>query len=168
MEKLELKHIAPYLPYGVKCEILNYKSDYVGEQYGIITGYYWYAGEPHYMFKDRNVAGKDSTLFKPFLRPLSQLTQEIEHNGEKFTPIVELLKIKYKDKLVEDKNSRYNDIEYSNEGYARAWFKIRAQLNIMIPDFNIDQLPYFLFQKLIEWHFDVFGLIDKGLAVELK
>jgi hypothetical protein len=27
--------------------------------------------------------------------------------------------------------------------------------------------PYDIVQKLISWHFDVFGLIDKGLAVAL-
>ena len=25
--------------------------------------------------------------------------------------------------------------------------------------------PYFIIQKLLEWHFDVFGLIEKGEAI---
>ena len=27
--------------------------------------------------------------------------------------------------------------------------------------------PYWMIQKLFEWHFDVFGLIDQGLALPL-
>lgn len=29
------------------------------------------------------------------------------------------------------------------------------------------KMPYILFKKLIEWHFDVFGLIERGLSVSV-
>ena len=31
---------------------------------------------------------------------------------------------------------------------------------------DIDYLPYGVVNKLAEWHFDVFGLIEKGLAID--
>lgn len=38
--ELELKHIAPYLPYGLEVEILNYLSDSVGVRYSELIGFY--------------------------------------------------------------------------------------------------------------------------------
>lgn len=29
-------------------------------------------------------------------------------------------------------------------------------------------IPYFMYQKLFKWHFDVHGLIEKGLAINLN
>lgn len=69
--KLELKHLAPYLPYDIRCKILNYKSDYVGREYGHLEGYYFLAGKCHYMFGGKSEAGKTSDLFIPILKPLS-------------------------------------------------------------------------------------------------
>lgn len=143
MEKLELKHLASYLPYGLKCEILNYESDYVGEKYGIINGYYLINGDHHYTFKDRNTAGKNAVLIKPILRPLSDLTKEIEHNGKTFIPI-----------------------ESKTVGFLR--LKDGKKRELSRSCFVLEVLEYDLVQKLLEWHFDVFGLIEKGLAIDIN
>jgi hypothetical protein len=73
---------------------------------------------------------------KPILRPLSQLIKEIEHNGEKFVPM---------DVLCDD--FRETDLLHFNPN-------------------DIFNQSYNLIQKLLEWHFDVFGLINDGLAIE--
>lgn len=72
----------------------------------------------------------------PILRPLSSLTKEITHNGEKFVPLYNLMK--------EDK----------------------AFTTSFIDTFGYEELKVSVYEKLIEWHFDVFGFLDKGLAVE--
>lgn len=39
------------------------------------------------------------------------------------------------------------------------------------PNDMVDEIvheSYLLMQKLIEWHFDVFGLIEKGLAIDIN
>lgn len=68
--KLELKHIAPYLPYGLKfktadgwCTLLtiNYDDSIINESY-----------EESYELNE----------IKPILRPLSDLMKEIEVNGK--------------------------------------------------------------------------------------
>ena len=74
--------------------------------------------------------------YKPILRPLSQLTQEIEHNGESFIPMDVLYEL-----------FRKTDLFYFDKT-------------------NLFRNPYEIIEKLIEWHFDVFGLINDGLAIE--
>jgi hypothetical protein len=72
------------------------------------------------------------------LRPLSQLTTEIEVNGEKFVPI---------DRLEE----LYQQLGYDNYSYY-----------FIMP--YPKRLPYEIVQLLLSWHFDIFGLIDRNLA----
>ena len=35
-------------------------------------------------------------------------------------------------------------------------------------EYGINSIDYKYAQKLFEWHFDVFGLIDKGLAIDIN
>lgn len=126
--KLELKHLAPYLPYELKglVEWIHKNKTHCVKLYGILENNLQienpYGGFDYCDIED----------FKPILRPLSDLTKEIEVNAEKFVPII--------------------------------------QTDIDIP-FTSDL--YFLVaygdvQKLLEWHFDVFGLIEKGLAIDIN
>lgn len=80
--------------------------------------------------------------FKPLLLPLSHLTEEIEHNGERFVP-VEKLKWMFD---LEDLD-HHLVIEFET--------KITMLKNCMD-----------IIEKLFEWHFDVYGLIEKGLAID--
>lgn len=124
MEKLELKHVAPYLPYGLKVLYWNGDADsYVQTLSGLTYGL-------------KSVLGSDK--HKLILRPLSDLTKEITHNGETFVPMDVL-------------------------------FDLFAQTDLL--DFDIDEIlnqPYQIIQKLLEWHFDISGLIKKGLAIDIN
>lgn len=137
--KLELKHIVGYLHYGLKCKILNWKNDYIGEEYGIIDGYYFCAEEPHFYLnngKSRGNAGKSFDNIKPILRPLSDLTKEIEVNGEKFIPAIKLGFMKC-------------DVDF-------------------ILNNKIDLIQFRFIKKLYEWYFDIYGLIENGLAIDIN
>lgn len=114
--KLELKHLAPYLPYGVMCEL----QDQGETKQAKLCGAY---SDNSYAFFDTVESEHGYDSIKPILRPLSDLTKEIEHNGKKFIPI---------------------------------------QITRNYTDENVS---YKLCDKLFEWHFDVFGLIDQGLAI---
>ncbi|PCI28711.1 hypothetical protein COB55_03525 [Candidatus Wolfebacteria bacterium] len=116
--KLEIKHKSPYYPYKVKC-ILSVK-DFI------------------YEMETTDLLSVDGKLRKMILRPLIDITKEIEHNGEKFIPM-ELFR-KYL------RNDILNDISQGT---------------------ILDQ-SYEIVQKLIELHFDVFGLIDQGLAIDIN
>ena len=124
---LEIKHISSYLPYGFLYGIydnekviirgLNYNSDYLNIDYEI------------------NEHNKVSTNcfyneIKPILRPLSDLTKEIEVNGERFVP--------------------------------NYWFGRSLHLQSILDE------KFHIVQKLIQWHFDVFGLIEENLAIDIN
>jgi len=129
MKKLELKHLSSYLPYGLK----------------IKTTYGW---DTMKTLNDWSINGdcevaycyetEDTTDFKPILRPLSDLTKEIEVNGEKFIPIEEF--------------GDFNGF-YSTGLGDRIYF---------------DELTFENAITLHEWHFDIYGLIEAGLAVDIN
>ena len=86
---------------------------------------------------------------KPILRPLSDLTIEIEVNGEKFVPGEDL------SELMDIYDLGYNDHYYD--------YKLEKYI--------IDdpcREPYFVIQKMFEWHFDVFDLIKRGDAIDIN
>ena len=114
---------------------------------------------------------------KPALRPMSDLTKEIEVNGKKVTPIKEILKI------------------FDFDGYCgyytsfRISFKENYKIEVYIWDTHICSLTYNLkiYNKcknhstavsfnmwqqvndlLNEWHFDYRGLIEQGLAIDIN
>jgi hypothetical protein len=83
---------------------------------------------------------------KPILFPLSSLTKEIEINGEKFVP--------YKKLGWELING---DSEFGQVVYCEYGESPKTAVNVL--DY-LDDL-----QKLQEWKFDIYGLIEKGLAI---
>jgi predicted nucleic acid-binding protein len=119
---------------------------------------------------------------KPILRPLSDLTKEIEVNGEKFVPL---------EKLYPDKHVLFNSkrdkkdilfIETKTEAGASAdykllidnqWrFKFSTLKSGYVGNFFVFNQyvinNYSLYQKLLEWHFDIYGLIENGLAIDIN
>ena len=132
--KLELKHIAPYLPYGLEFEINIFDQ---AMKKGIMVG----ANSKEIEFSEIRKTITESFTYDlciPLLRTLSDLTKEIEHNGEKFVPI---------ERIKESQRHLFfrNDI-----------------------DAPLDGLQFSEIQKLFSWHFDVFGLIEQGLAIDLN
>jgi hypothetical protein len=137
IEKLELRHLAGYLPYGLK-----FLHDEEKTPYTLVN-----LGEEHKKnplpvdgIKGEVLASFYLEGITPLLRNLSDLTKEIEHNGERFVP---------KDKLFLGDKSFVS-------------FKRSISKNAIHCE------PYWIIQKLFEWHFDVFGLIDSGLSVDLN
>ena len=134
--KLELKHLAPYLPYGLKCVWGKHTFDIVGasELKRLSVKVKWYNQTSSY------------TDIKPLLRPLSDLTENITVNNEDFVPY---------------EHPTFVEAMIANE-YLEYLCEVKA-------DLSQDRiLPYSIFQLLFEWHFDVFGLIPKGLAVDIN
>ena len=119
--KLELKHIAPYLPYGlkVKCDYYCTFGTHVLEITELSIKYY-----------GQIMRGNT----KPILRPWSDLTKEIEVNGKKFVPMTEL---------------------HSMSDYSEYLSQIEEDVYEMNTPFR---WPHEIFQKLIEWHFNVYNL----------
>ena len=138
MKQLELKYLAPYLPYDLRL-YWHSESDPV-----------WHEMD---MFNIHNVIQytrdyPEDKRWKPILRPLSDLTKEIEINGEKFVPF---------EKLGGTLNGNDGESMYITHLF-------NCSLGKVEPKF----LPYWVVVNFFEWHFDFFGLIPEGLAVDIN
>lgn len=182
--KLELKHIVPYLPHELKFCALNdiwqiTTINYIDPNYQVWANNYWDKKKLKYYplinVKDSTVGrGFNVKNIKPLLRPLSSLAKEIEHKGEMFVPLVKLAEIE-----VGEHNWNEIDESIEDEGYAfyieylPSWFglyfnKNKCTFTRWDDGEGNDACSNKLRDKLFEWHFDVFGLIDAGLAIEIK
>ena len=125
--------LAMSLPYGLKCK----DSDLLepNKIYKYIGTFYQVDNETGY----KNV--------KPILHPLTDLTKEIEYNGEVFVPTTKL-KLLY---------------EFESDNVC----EIRMPIDYVWTT-SIIQLPFDLVMQLISWHFDIAGLIDKGEAIDVN
>lgn len=157
--ELTIEHLAPYLPYGLKLT----KNGFTGELQIVnkngefkVTCSDWWEGD-----------------YKPLLHPLSDLTKPITvdgyNYGKEFVPIVELARIGTDHAINEGyelgktnviKWSRYyfglkenNDFSFFSD-VRGGFYEIRNQRQ--------------LFELLYKWHFDVFGLIDNNLAIDIN
>ena len=165
--KLELKHLAPYLPYDIK--FTQNEMEYTA--FGYATSWYNENGStyikgryliPSKVYPD-NVFTHSFIIdcIKPILRPLRDLTIEIEHNGEKFIPI-DWFK-------PDDSEMSCNFLQERDKELIEAILHI-SMYDISVYEGNIDinLLPYFVMEKLFEWHFDILGLIIEGLATDIN
>jgi len=122
--KLELKHLAPYLPYGLKLSygcIIGVENDCIDTL--------WVDNISH-PFK-----GYGTFVVKPILRPLSDLKKD---DLEFLANILQVTIATVK--------------SFTNKGLRN----------------NFNNVSYRRFTILLEHHFDVFGLIDKGLAIDIN
>ena len=124
-DKLELKHLACYLPYRLKVTWQNIENKQVKETM-IGSTMYNLSGTPIEEVLDTDMC------IKPILRPLSDLTKELLSEYYNDLMDVDLERV-IKDTLEWPKNQSYT-----------------------------------FTQQLFKWHFDVFGLIDKGLAIDIN
>lgn len=146
-KELTLEHLAPYLPYGLNL---------IYHQFGDprTTKMTIRDIETVLMLVNRHVENKARF---PILRPLSDLTKEIEHKGERFVPLI---------KLVDPDNDKgdwakckveiYNPFPHINMNHK--YFRVvHDELGevISVNPKNINVLPYSMIQKLFEWHFAV-------------
>ena len=145
--KLELKHLAPYLPYNV-----GYTHKYLdlNVTYGELD--------------TKNIIEliNPSTNHCIILRPLSDLTEDIVIGNVKFIPIDILFEKEHPRHLSKRYYSEtfYNYASVSHNGTA---VNLKVYLGKII-----EQNPRWIFEYLLRWHFDVFGLIEKGLAIDIN
>ena len=136
--KLELKHLAPYLPYGLKMISINH---FEGDE---IPWEKWKLCSLSTDNKDSQFDewwGDDGdnfrldSGFKPILRPLSDLTKPLE-NGKSLDKV------------------------------------FKSEFGFVLPTkqefFNISVCEWRELEYLFKHHFDVFGLIDKELAIDIN
>jgi len=83
----------------------------------------------------------------PILYPISDLTKEIVHNGLKMIPLSE---------IIEDDRCN-SDIQHLS----------RMIINLEMKELVLNY-PFWVVQKLVEWHFDIALLIEKRQAININ
>lgn len=144
MEKLELKHLAGYLPYDLniefeRCIYPRRKEKELLKPKHLELSFYGI---------------KNSFKIKPILHPLSDLTKVIEVNGEKFVPLELLNNMLF---------TKHSKLEYFDSEFCKGAILFSTNIS----GFNILSMGEKI-QKLYEWHFDIHGLIEKELAVDIN
>jgi hypothetical protein len=123
--KLELRHLAPYLPYGLKAIDTQTKEirrvTLLHFTYDLKT-----VGHNHLIYE-----GLILRKHKPILRPLSDLSNEDLEGEPIYFPSIKMVEL------------------------------IESNRDILGCDYS--EVDY-----LIRNHFDVFGLIEKGLAIDIN
>lgn len=133
--KIEIKHIAPYLPYGVRIRRMS--------DHGYPIRDFTLQGlSTNGCYGEEGIVPVEFKKCKPILRSLSDLTKEIEHNGERFVPGDKLINLRFKKTPVEH------------------WGDVCHDGSVGLEDME------FIMSRLYEWHFDIEGLIDQGLAID--
>jgi len=125
MKKIEIKHLAPYLPYGLKIKCLNFP---IGD--GIRTFELDCGHDIHFYLANNYV--------RPILRPMCDLHKPIQDNGNWTIPANYLYR-----------RFDVTDMEFNG--------------NIIDPKHGYD-----VYMFLISHHFDVFGLIEQDLAIDIN
>lgn len=138
------------------------------------------SGDSPFVFRTIALGGRGKVMnnindTKPILRPLSDLTKPITHNGETFVPIVELAKIAYSklkwDVSFED-GSCYLFSGTGRRLYQFMYFDKEESFSLVSgsPANEHKYVPYQLqlFLNLIEFHFDIANLIEKGEAIDVN
>ena len=139
--ELEVKHLAPYLPYGLK---LQYVEREKVISTGIMQSISQNNSETHPTRVSINYQGEEHIwMYRPLLKPLSQF--EYDHI------------IQVREHLGLGQWCDHYD------QYFEAWFDDAESVQKLVL-----QCPYEIMQFFLECHFDVFGLINAGLATELS
>lgn len=141
MEKLTIEHLAPYLPYQLKFKHPLGQFEMIGlknEQTGVVFNY-----------KGDTL----STYFyevQPILRPISDLKNPPNDGSDYYSFIT---KLNVECALVNDATFD-TDLDFYTPENNSDYFSLLEALRV--------------YNWLIKNHFDVFGLIEKGLAIGIN
>lgn len=165
MEELEIKHLTPYLPYGLYMKVDDrgvLSMDSMDDEC-VVSSYNNFT-KTNYHISD----------IKPILRPLSSMTKK-----EAYDILCLIVGI-------EDIGFEQSDLDYISLNYEYDMLKIKGEfpfddyvcgteytINISndgIACFDTGSngmyITHSAYDYLFSKHFDIFGLIDEGLAIE--
>lgn len=144
--RLKLKHLAPYFPYGLQiyCEGMNGCESF---KWTLLTN---------------NIEGILGYKNKPILRPLSDLIND---------DFKEELYQYYQTLGIDVKLVNYDSVDNNPfDTTLTVTYKLLGDVftEVLISRGSTSETPYHIFDWLCENHFDVFGLIEKELAINMN
>ena len=138
MEKLTIEHLSPYFPYNLRMWDVENERQYIPELIGIVDSEKIRVTLPRFP----GVTLFEINALKPILRPI----QEVEQYFENLYGYLEHQDV-----------TDYFDVDF-----------LKSHDNIEIDEIQflkVEELPFGTLKVLLKHHFDVFGLIEKGLAI---
>lgn len=175
------EELAPYMPYGLSFILTEnirhyfvdefWQDDALVEQGAIwqLIGLnkienstpYIQVGEGElceYLFANGNTFASFTEGCKPLLRPLSDLTKEIEHDGKRFVPIEEVIKLMgFSPNYTKMLDWQYRKVTENTEFIVIGSEVAKKELIVWMGKDTL-RTEYWVIQKLISWHFNVFNL----------
>ncbi|HET8735910.1 MAG TPA: hypothetical protein VFM69_04885 [Pricia sp.] len=153
METLKIEHLAPYLPHKLKFyweEAGGYELYSLSED-GIVL--FEPISESYLEFDSHELDGLKIAV-KPILRPLSDLTLSLYFELSNKEPKNDFGICCGKYNGLHDKRDYIHHQGYTSRKY--------------FLDNGIGSMPYRTVKFFFEHHFDVFGLIDNNLAIDIN
>lgn len=174
---LELKHLSAYLPYGVECYLMGHTDENENPISERILGSY----DNDIVYVTLNCDDYDeynNADVLLILRPLSDLVNEIEQNGERFVPLLKIFdslnlfdcgdRISFTKWNVDDESVSIIDEDKFDREHVFTIYNNNQVVAYSIDNENVIINTYSIIQMLLSWHFDIFGLIDAGLAIDIN
>lgn len=168
--ELELKHLKGYLDHGLLA--IDTKTKEIRT---VVLDHFTYDTKTigiHYLLNEERHFVREHL---PLLYPLSSLTKEIEHDGERFVPLLKLFPDKCllgnainkseKIELLIEKTEGGLSADYKVEINDICYFRYSTIKGINVGNFFTKRGQYiinnfYLYEKLFEWHFNVHNLPD--------
>jgi hypothetical protein len=153
--KLEAKHIAPYLPYK-----LNFWHTKLKDKRELTQVKVRKDGDVLVDIESETlvyISSINDSWIKPILRPLSDLTKEMLDEWYNIIAENGISVVSYANDL--GKNHTLT-VSYKMMG--------DAFTDIVYSRNSVKYTDYWICEKLLEQHFDVFGLIGQGLAIDIN
>jgi len=152
--ELELKHLACYLPYGLK----------------VFHNHNIYEVTIEDRMDSETISFQDAieNLHKPILRPLTDLTKEITIDGyNEGKPFMPIERVYYKTLLKEPIKFIIN--EYEESIFIQWEFADnRSDYDVIHTKNIMNSISASFYEILLSWHFDFHKLIEKGLAIDIN
>lgn len=137
--ELKIEHLAPYLPYGISLQFVI-REEIV--RTGVMSRLLNYSHETHPVrVAIDNYDSEHIWMFKPILKPLSDLEKDV---------------------VVATNLEEVYDVSYNAVLHGVITFVSHED------PFDLEHLPLGAFTLLVKNHYDVFGLIEKNLAVNFN
>lgn len=157
--ELEFKHIAPYLPYGLKVQVAGEWIDDEESNGPRIWDVVGIADGEIITHKEGYIANIENEIEDcfPILRPLSDLTDSE-------------VKILFRHKAESGVTVERYCSDLAKEITITATYKMMgdAFTDFVICRNTVDNVDYWIVEILVSNHFDVFGLIEAGLAIDIN
>jgi len=162
--ELKIEYLAPYLPFELEFQRKGTGFTMIGIEHNYVKS----LESPYDWF--------DFSEIKPYMRPYSDLLKEIESQGKKFIPLIELARISTLDKIesfTSSENETSFGIKYIDSDEENIIFSFSKETNQFYLHFESNERffpinhTFELYRKLYEWHFG-FGLVEAGIAIDVN